>query len=749
MQLELCKAKCTGDAKNVLYPDLITSSDAESFKSAVAFDHVCGIFEGNKRRVDNFKSSSLIVMDCDNESDDESKWITPEMIDEMMPDTSYVIVPSRHNMLPKDGASARPRFHVYFPIERTDNADDYVALKRAIQSEYPFFDSNALDAARFIYGSNPDEIEWHEGWVYIDEMVGDVKETEDEYQGGVIKEGTRNSTLSQFAAKAIKRYGITEKAYEIFTERAKKCDPPLDREELQDIWRSAIKFGKKVQSQDGYVSPDEYNQDFKTLKPEDYSDIGQAKVFISEYGDILRYSDSTNYLRYVDGVWIESGQRAMGALEEFLDLQLQEAKDQVEDALKAVVDLGEDAESVKAGGKKYEQGLGGNVLKAYLRYKAANTYLAFVLKRRDARYINATLNVAKPMLEIDVADLDKDEFLLNVPGATYDLRKGLDGKREASPLDLLTKQTLVAPGDKGKEIWEKALEDFFCGDKELIEYVQKTVGLSAIGKTYVEHLIIAFGRGKNGKSSFYNALSRVLGTYSGAISSDTMTYTCRRNIKPEMAELKGMRLVIAAELEEGMRLNSSVVKQICSTDEVVGEKKFMAPFHFTPSHTVVLYTNFLPKVSANDEGTWRRLIVIPFNATFEGSSDIKNYADYLVENAGPSIMSWIIEGAKKAIDSDYKFEMPKAVQDAVSSYRGDNDWLGHFLEDCCDLDKTYTQKSGELYQEYRCYCQRNGEFIRSTTDFYGALDRAGFLRHKTNKGSFVKGLTLKIEDFLE
>ena len=125
----------------------------------------------------------------------------------------------------------------------------------------------------------------------------------------------------------------------------------------------------------------------------------------------------------------------------------------------------------------------------------------------------------------------------------------------------------------------------------------------------MEAIIIAYGAGRNGKSTFWNSISRVLGTYSGAISADTLTVGCRRNVKPEMAELKGKRLIIAAELEEGMRLNTSMIKQLCSTDEITAEKKYKDPFKFEPSHTIVLYTNHLPRVGANDEGTWRRLIV--------------------------------------------------------------------------------------------------------------------------------------------
>ena len=216
-----------------------------------------------------------------------------------------------------------------------------------------------------------------------------------------------------------------------------------------------------------------------------------------------------------------------------------------------------------------------------------------------------------------------------------------------------------------------------------------------------------------------------------------------------MAELKGKRMVIAAEMEEGVRLSTSVLKQICSTDEVGGEKKYKAPFKFVPTHTIVLYTNHLPRVGATDEGTWRRLIVIPFKAQFEGQSEIKNYTDYLVKNAGPAILQWIIEGAKKVIDKDYQLEPPKCVQEAIEKYRGQNDWLHHFLDDCCDLDPAFSEKSGNLYTAYRAYCQQMNEYIRSTADFYSALENAGFERRRNKDGRFVFGLHLKVTDFLE
>ena len=92
---------------------------------------------------------------------------------------------------------------------------------------------------------------------------------------------------------------------------------------------------------------------------------------------------------------------------------------------------------------------------AYLAYLSAQAYKAFVMKRRDMKYVVSALQAAKPMLEISVSDLDKDGFLLNTPDGTYYLPDGLAGKRDHSPEDYITKITAAAPGDKGEKLWLK------------------------------------------------------------------------------------------------------------------------------------------------------------------------------------------------------------------------------------------------------------------------------------------------------
>lgn len=742
MRITFYTANCRGNAKNNLYPNKRVVDNEDDCLEIMAFDHVCGEFKDFRRSGENFLSSDVEVMDCDNDhSDDPADWIYPSDLERLLgKDVAFFAVPSRNNGKSKDGKSARPRFHVYFPHDPITDSETCAALKRAIQQKFPFFDSHALDAARFIFGNPTEEILWHEGEITIDCIV--------KSQEKGIPQGRRNSTMSHFAGRVVKRYGATEKAYQIFMEEADKCDPPLPGEELAAIWQSACRFAEKVQSQEGYVSPEDYNDEFyrESLKPADYSDIGQAKVLAKEYGVELRYTAATDYIRFCGEYWIESKQQAVGAAEEFLDLQLADAKDDVRWAKQALLDVGVAEDDIMSGGKALEKKISGGQTEAYLSYLSALAYQAFVMKRRDMKYVVSALQAAKPMLEISVSDLDRDGFLLNTPDGTYYLPDGLEGRRDHSPEDYITKITAAGPGDRGKDLWLDALDTIFCQNQELIDYVQQIVGMAAVGRVYLESLIIAYGEGRNGKSTFWNAVARVLGTYSGNMSADTLTVGCKRNVKPELAEVKGKRLIIAAELEEGMRLNTSVVKQMCSTDEIFAEKKYKDPFSFTPSHTLVLYTNHLPRVGANDPGTWRRLIVIPFNAKIEGSGDIKNYADYLVSEAAPSIMAWIIEGAKKAISRNFHIPAPACVEAAIKSYREDNDWLGNFLGECCEVDKAYREKSGELYQEYRSYCMRTGEYARSTADFYNALELAGFMRQKTKTGNFIRGLRI-IEDF--
>ncbi len=743
MKFTLYTSSTKGNQSNCLYPKRIEVVDKASFIEAIKFDHVSAKYKDSYRSNDNFIEADNIVLDCDNDHSDEIKdWVSSLDVAMAFPGVSYAIAYSRNHMKQKGNKSPRPRFHVYFMIPETKDRDEYTRLKQQIVSHFPFFDTNALDGARFIFGTDNGEVEFYKGDISIVEFSEDAAFADWDEALEEIPVGKRNNTMSHYAGRIIKRFGNTDEAHEKFLKQAEKCSPPLDESELKLIWSSAVSFGKKISSQEDYIPPEKYNTKFD-LKPSEYSDIGQAEVFVREYQDLVRYSPSTKFLVYNGSYWEESDLKAQGLSQDLANRQVEEADVFLKKAREEMRKNGALGLLDSLTTKKAISLFNKEQSHSYSQYLMAENYKKYAIKRGDTRTIHATTKEAMPMLEIEQKELDQDEFLLNTPSCTIDLRTG--EKLEHDPLHFITKQTVVDPDNENLKLWLDALDVFFQGDKELIDYVQKVAGLAAIGKVYEEAMIIAYGDGRNGKSTFWNAIARVLGNYSGAISADILTVGCKKNAKPELAEARGKRLLIAAELEEGMRLSTSNVKQLSSTDEINAEKKYKAPFKFVPSHTLVLYTNHLPKVGAIDEGTWRRLIVIPFQAKLEGTSDIKNYGDYLFTNAGGAILSWVIDGAKKAIEEDYKIPKPQIVQDAIGKYKESNDWFNHFITECCEIGEDFEEKSGELYQEYRAFCFRTGEYSRSTADFYTALESEGFQRKRTNNGRLVLGLKLKSE----
>ena len=742
MQMTIYDAATVGSRSNCVYPNPVTVTDADTMRQAAAFDHVCAAYKQNYRSVDNFLKADCLPMDCDNDhSDDPDDWLTPFDVAMDFPGVGMIFVYSRSHMKQKGKRGPRPRFHVYFICTETTDAALYSSWKDKLIADYPYFDDGAKDSARFLFGVKNAAVEVYDGEITIDAFLADHFAEWDEAQGQ-ITEGSRNKTMSHYAGRIIKRLGNTEEAHKQFLKEAEKCSPPLDDAELAGIWASAVKFGAKVAAQEGYIPPEQYNQDF-LLMPEDFSDVGQAIVLSREYMDRLRFSPATDYIVFNGSFWEESQPNAQGIAQELTARQLEEAETEIQRCMKEMSDNGAWAMLAAMGAKKAMAAFSEAQRRSFEKYERAETYRKYAIKRRDTKYISAALKEARPMIQIEQRVLDADEFLLNLPSGTCDLRTG--AVREHNAQDYITKQTAVDPSGDGMDVWEDALQTFFQGDADLIRYVQEIVGLAAIGKVYIEALVIAYGEGRNGKSTFWNTIARVLGTYSGNMSADTLTVGCKRNVKPELAEAKGKRMIIAAELEEGMRLNTSNVKQLCSTDEIYAEKKYKAPFSYVPTHTLVLYTNHLPRVGAIDQGTWRRLIVIPFNAKIEGKADIKNYADFLFKMAGGAVLQWIIEGAKRVIASDYKIAQPRVVQDAIQKYKENNDWLSHFLEDCCEIDPSYEAKSGEVYNTYRSYCNQMGEYARSTTDFYTAIEAADFTRHKTKKGMLIRGFRLKSE----
>ena len=254
-------ANCRGNPTNCLYPHRIEITDEASAAKAFSRDIVCAEYRNNYRSVENFLIANALPMDCDNDhSNDPVLWITAEDIENFFPDVAYLIHYSRHHMKPKGDLSSRPRFHVVFLIDPMSDPDAYVRLKQRVAEIFPFFDPGAMDAARFLIGTENPEVVFHPGTITLNAFLEEYESEQAFAQlETTIPEGNRNSTMSRIGARIIKRYGDTSEARELFFREAEKCTPPLEDMELETIWASCQKFFRKLSSTPGYIPPDAYN----------------------------------------------------------------------------------------------------------------------------------------------------------------------------------------------------------------------------------------------------------------------------------------------------------------------------------------------------------------------------------------------------------------------------------------------------------------------------------------------------------
>ena len=216
----------------------------------------------NHRNRDDFRCAKYAVFDCDNDhSENAEKWITSEKIQELFPNVQCCIYTSRNNNKQKGAKSARPRFHVIFPIDPITAVDFYTAFMRKIQAQYPFFDKNALDGGRFFYGNPETQVQFLSGTINLTQFISEKESAQAFAELGLtIPEGSRNNTVYNGAVKIMKRWGENPKAYRLFLNLADKCDPPLEEIELTQIWNSARKFYRNtVVRTPGYEDPETYN----------------------------------------------------------------------------------------------------------------------------------------------------------------------------------------------------------------------------------------------------------------------------------------------------------------------------------------------------------------------------------------------------------------------------------------------------------------------------------------------------------
>src|SRR5207237_8246777 len=114
------------------------------------------------------------------------------------------------------------------------------------------------------------------------------------------------------------------------------------------------------------------------------------------------------------------------------------------------------------------------------------------------------------------------------------------------------------------------LTRIMAGNADLIGYLQRVAGLFLTGDIRVQELFILFGGGANGKSVFLDTLLYILGAYAAPAPDSLLTVRSHDEHPTEIANLKGRRLVVASETEDGARLKAQMAKKLTGDEFLTG-----------------------------------------------------------------------------------------------------------------------------------------------------------------------------------
>lgn len=357
----------------------------------------------------------------------------------------------------------------------------------------------------------------------------------------------------------------------------------------------------------------------------------------------------------------------------------------------------------------------------------------------SAKGIEATLKVAAalPHINGDAVAFDADPWALNCANGTLDLRTGELRKHRRE--DFLT---ALCPTPYDPEAaaprWEQFVSEIFQGDAALVAYLQLVLGYALTGDTRAQVFFIAWGAGANGKSTLMDTLRTVLGPdhFHALTMEDLLAQSAARHLSP-IAQLENKRLACASETGRGRKLNEARVKELTGGDPIRANLMRQDAREFVPVAKFFLLVNSRPVIDDASTGMWRRVRLLPFNATFTGERCDPNLPTVLKAEAA-GILRWCADGAQR-YHTHGEGEPPEAVKAATDAYRADSDRLGAFLAERCATWEYASVGATALFNAYTAWANGRG---MPRTSFVEAMEQRGFARQRVAKGYEWKGIAL-------
>lgn len=334
---------------------------------------------------------------------------------------------------------------------------------------------------------------------------------------------------------------------------------------------------------------------------------------------------------------------------------------------------------------------------------------------------------------------------INLRNGVYDIahRKLLPH----SPLFYFTSQlpydfdhSATAPGI------EKFLKDITGNDQETIQLLLEFFAYILFDQSYNHHKALGLiGTGSNGKSTLIEVLCFLLGIENcsfvsmGKISDPTHAY-----------QLLNKKLNISEETPSEALLESDVFKQASAGGQIQMKKLYKDIFSVKNTAKFIFASNHVPQIGDGSYGMRRRLILVPFNQIFKGSTLKLGLKEELKKEAS-GFLNLLIH-AYESLCNRGDFAVPEKCTNLLNEVSEDgNPVLAWYRARIITSDEISESRltAKEMYRDFEEYAlqELGHRFPMSFSSFSRKLSSIipNYEERKFNDGSQrgLKGLKLK------
>jgi len=318
--------------------------------------------------------------------------------------------------------------------------------------------------------------------------------------------------------------------------------------------------------------------------------------------------------------------------------------------------------------------------------------------------------------------LDANTFLVGLENGVYDLKEGCfrDGRPEdrvsvstgndypdfdENDIDITTETSSIP---EVQEIFDFMRQVFPVADTRRYMWICLSSYLQ--GYNTDEKFHIWTGTGGNGKSKLITLLEMAYGAYCFNVPIQVLTRPRGQvgQATPELAMGRKCRFGYLQEPEEGAKINTGLMKELSGNDKMFVRELYSSGATFKPQFSLVLLCNEKPKMTSDDDGSWRRLVVVEFLAKFvegkpKGAYEFTRNTD--LQHSFPLWAPYFFV-LMTMYYRQYRSEglvAPGSVKVATNDYRKESDAYAAFIEEYIIPEHDSNMQLNDVYEAFKSW----------------------------------------------